>query len=132
MSPPKTLRRMATAALLSHTPDKRCRHVAFIYKGKKLLSVGVNSNKTHPLSKKKFSSSQCAELNACLRLGLKRRHLPDFGDLTMIVVRLGGDGELAMSKPCPFCQDLMRQCGFKRVYFSDTSGELQQLTEGYE
>lgn len=130
MTSPKLLHRMAKVAILSGDIGRRCKHVAFIHKGPKLLAVGVNNSKTHPVVDRiglKHTATQCAELNACLRLGLKRRHLPDFSDLTMTVVRVGHGGTLTMSRPCPTCQQLLKSCGFKKVIYSDETGALQQL-----
>ena len=96
------------------------------------MAVGVNVDKTHPMAKAlksaKQSESQCAELDAALKIGLSHKEgLPDFGDLVMTVVRVGKDGEFKMSKPCQGCQSMLSQCGFKKVMYSNNAGELVEL-----
>lgn len=123
------IEKLATAVAMSHEGGKRTKHVAFLLRGNKIISVGVNSNRSHPLAKRlkapRFTESQCAELNVCLKIGLNHRDsLPDFSLLTMIVVRVRKCGKLGMSKPCIGCQHLIRQCGFKDVYYSNENGEL--------
>lgn len=121
---------MANAVSLAQENGKRCKHVAFILKGKRVLAVGVNSSKTHPLAKQlkfqtKYTESQCAELNACLKLGLTHRDgLPDFSTMIMVIVRVNNDGSLGLSQPCKGCQHLLAQCGFKKVYYSNANGQL--------
>jgi len=124
-----TIHKIALAVSLSPNTGKRNTHVSLIIKGNRILSVGVNSERSHPIAKKlkqsKDSDSQCAELNACLKLGLSHRdELPDFSGLTIIAVRVLKCGKLGMSKPCIGCQKLIRQCGFKRVYYTNEKGEL--------
>jgi len=124
-----TITKIALAVSISPSNGKRNKHVALIVKGNRILSVGVNSERSHPLAKRlkltKESESQCAELNACLKLGLTHKEeLPDFSGLTIIVVRVSKSGTLIMSKPCVGCQQLIRQCGFRKVYWSNEKGEL--------
>lgn len=124
-----TITKIALAVSISPISGKRNKHVALIVKGSRILSVGVNLERSHPLAKrfklKKESESQCAELNACLKLGLSHKEeLPDFSGLTIIVVRVLKCGTLGMSKPCVGCQSLIRQCGFRKVCWSNEKGEL--------
>ena len=128
-----TIKKMALAVAISPSNGKRNKHVAFIVKGGRIISVGINSERSHPLAKRlkqaKESESKCAELNACLKLGLGHRDgLPDFSGLIMVVVRVLKCGSLGMSKPCVGCQSLIRQCGFRRVYWSNEKGELNEST----
>lgn len=124
------IKKLAVAVTMaSNEGGKRSKHVAFLFKGNKIVAVGVNSNRTHPLAKKlkaaRYTESQCAELNACLKVGLNHRdEIPNFGMLTMIVVRVKKCGMLGMSKPCVGCQHLIKQCGFKSVYYSDESENI--------
>lgn len=112
--------------------SKRCNHVAIVTKKGRVICVGTNSDRTHPLAKilkkKKQSETQCAELNAALKIGLSHKEgLPDFSKLTMTVMRIGNDGRLKMSRPCAGCCLLLTQCGFKRVLYSNHEGVFEEL-----
>ena len=122
---------MAHAVVLSHMngTGKRSKHVAFILKGKRMVAVGINSSKTHPIAKQlktqRFAETQCAELNACIKMGLGHKEsTPNFSQYTMVVVRVKEGGKLASSKPCVGCQQLIQKCGFKHVIFSDENGYM--------
>lgn len=126
----KDLMRCITAITLS--TNKRCNHVAIVTKRNRIVAVGTNTDKTHPMAKTlklaKQTESMCAELNAALKIGLSHKEgLPDFSDLTMTVVRVGNAGELKMSRPCSGCCKMLTQCGFKRVMYSNNEGDLVRL-----
>ena len=44
----KLLKRLENIAWENLSRESRCFHVAFIFRGNNILSVGTNSNKTHP------------------------------------------------------------------------------------
>lgn len=122
---------IVTAVILSQNSNstKRCNHVAIVTKRNRIVSIGTNSDKTHPMAKTlkiaKQTETMCAELAAALKIGLSHKEgLPDFRGLTMTVVRVGNNGELRMSKPCSACQKLLSMCNFKRVIYSNADGEL--------
>lgn len=107
------------------------RHFAFIFRGSKLLVVGVNSKKTHPLAKYykqyRFTEVQCAELNALIRLGaLHKDRDINFKKLHMVVIRISKEGKFLYSKPCKGCCAMLARFKFKAVQYSD-SGELVTL-----
>lgn len=130
----KELMRCVTAISLSQPNGlgKRCNHIAIVTKRNRIISVGTNSDKTHPMAKTlklaRQTETMCAELAAALKIGLSHKEgLPDFRGLTMTVVRVGNNGELRMSKPCQGCQRMLAQCGFKRVMYSNGQGDLVRL-----
>lgn len=127
----KAMMGIVTAVILSQNSNstKRCNHVAIVTKRNRIVSIGTNSDKTHPMAKTlkiaKQTETMCAELAAALKIGLSHKEgLPDFRGLTMTVVRVGNNGELRMSKPCSACQKLLSMCNFKRVIYSNADGEL--------
>lgn len=103
-------------------------HVTFVYKKNKMLCIGHNNyNKKHPYHKfgvyKPFKDggenyvagihSECAAL---IKLGME-----DCSDLTFVNIRIGSDGNAAISKPCDNCQRLLNEVGHKRIWFYDGS-----------
>lgn len=47
-------------------------------------------------------------------------------DLNILVLRIKGDGSLAMAKPCNDCKEALKDAGLN-VYFSDNNGDIKQL-----
>jgi deoxycytidylate deaminase len=96
-------------------------HGSLITKGGSVISWGLNEP-----GKCGFSESYAyhpgftrhAELNAIKKV---RRKI----DLTGAVcynLRIDKNGEIRMSKPCPSCEKLLLNYGFKKVYFSTENG----------
>jgi deoxycytidylate deaminase len=113
------------------SPQMRYKHVAWILQKNRIVSIGVNSCRTHPIAKrlkiKKLAEGQCAELNACLKVGLSHKDgLPDFSRFDMLIVRINKSGNFGNSRPCAGCRELIRQCGFHKVWYSDAKGEIKQ------
>lgn len=105
----------------------RARIGAVVSKGGRVLSVGCNEIRGYKTrTKKKWFDSVHAEQKAILELLMKgRQH--DLVRATIFVSRITRDGELALAKPCPICQELIKAVGIKRVYYTTTSG-----TESYD
>jgi deoxycytidylate deaminase len=130
MRPIDKLLKSAGDIVLS-SPQMRYNHIAWIMRKDRVVSIGVNSYRTHPIAKrlkiKKLAEGQCAELNACLKVGLSHRDgLPDFSRLDMLVVKINKDGSFGNSLPCAGCRELIRQCGFRKVWYSSSEGEITQ------
>lgn len=121
----------ALAGKCRHT--KRCRHYSFIFENKKLLSIGINSPKTHPLNlkynyinKQKNNISEVvgthSELSAVIKLGLD-----DYSGLILVNTRINRNNKLDYSFPCNGCMDMIKQLNFEKVVYSDKEGKFLEL-----
>lgn len=129
--PFQKLEDIASSLLENHNAN-RCRHFSFILHKGRIISIGLNSNKTHPLNlrNRKISritgedySSQkqtCSELSAILKL--KRLTNIDTRKCTLINLRYDRNDKIAMAKPCSSCQSLLRYHNFKQVIWSTDNG----------
>jgi len=123
------------SSLLEHHNANRCRHFSFILHKGRIISIGLNSAKTHPLNlrNRKISrktgedySSQkqtCSELNAILKL--KRLTNIDTRRCVLVNLRYDRNDCLALAKPCTSCQSLLRYHNFKSVIWSTPYGYEQ-------
>ena len=105
----------------------RCNHLAVIFKGNAIFSIGRNSQKTHPKVFDYDYPDFCkvhAELSACIKFGQE-----DCRRYSLAVLRIDRNGKFNQSKPCAGCQSVIRQLGFKRVFFTNDNGEWEQLCE---
>jgi deoxycytidylate deaminase len=112
---------------------QRCRHFSFIFYRNKLLSIGSNNCKTHPLNLKfnyvnrqmhKISSfvGTHSEMKAVIKLGTK-----DCSGLTLINTRINRKNEIDYSMPCKGCLDMIQKLNFKEVYFTTKKGDFDFL-----
>ena len=123
-----------TYALINkHNADLRCRHFSFILDRNRIISIGMNSTKTHPMNlkynyvnKNKESISNIvgthAELNAVIKLGEE-----DCSRLTLVNTRINRNNLLDNSAPCSGCSDMIRQLSFKNVYYSNIKGNFDKF-----
>lgn len=106
------------------THNKRCKHFSFIFKNKRLISIGMNSPKTHPLNlkynylnKQRNNISDVvgthSELSAVIKLGLD-----DCSGFTMVNTRINRNNKLDFSFPCNGCMEMIVQLGFNKVIYS--------------
>lgn len=121
----------ALAGKCSH--NKRCKHFSFIFKGKRLVSIGVNSPKTHPLNLKynyvnkqnhKISDlvGTHSELSAILKLGLI-----SYKGYSIINTRINRNYKLDYSFPCNGCFDMLLNLNFDKIYYSTKNQEFDFL-----
>jgi deoxycytidylate deaminase len=102
--------------------DKDCYYqlCALVVKKRRVLSVGYNNPKTHPLAKTKMRQLH-AEMDAIIRCTPEQ-----LDGAELIVVRARRDGTSGMAKPCSACQMMIRQLGLRRVYHTIDSHDVDQ------
>jgi tRNA(Arg) A34 adenosine deaminase TadA len=102
-------------------------HIAFLVKKNKIVKIGWNRKRTHPeISKHPYHDGYVgthAELDVILKSGLE-----DLNDHSMIVLRVDRKGRLANSKPCPGCLSLLKSYNVDEVFYSDTEGNIEKLS----
>lgn len=108
-------------------------HVSFVlYKGR-IVSVGLNSKKTHPLNLKYPKISRegvnvsphkftCSELNAFVKL--KNLTNVPFSKCSVVNVRILKNGDLGYSAPCQSCKSLISYLDIKELYYTDFTGKF--------
>jgi deoxycytidylate deaminase len=89
---------------------------AIITKGSVVLSIGVNTLKTHPAFVN--YGAHCVSIHAELNAILRARYRVDIEDSTMYVARDGG----LTSKPCKDCLAYILTAGIHKVVYSTPEG----------
>ena len=108
----------------------RCRHFSFVFDGCRLLSVGLNSRKTHPRNLlyayvgrdgSDISSvvGTHSEMNAVLRMDAA-----ECRGSTLVNTRINRRGEFDYSRPCRGCLDMALALGFKETFYTDMDGKF--------
>ena len=116
----------------SDRPYGRVKMVAFlVYKGK-ILSFGVNSEKTSLYQyrmRKKFNvddSNFIYEKTHAEIAAIKRIH-PSFENweqVEIFIVSKKKDNTFRLSRPCPICEKTIKDLGIKKVYYTNSYGGI--------
>jgi len=125
-------------AIQPEKQELRSFHVSFVFHNNRLISIGQNSPKTHPINRRNTNSrtaefvdtgssiggtkQTCSELSAFVK-AKARSNIP-FNKLTLVNVRLKVDGTTGDSCPCRSCQSLISHAGFKKVFYTSKNGEF--------
>jgi deoxycytidylate deaminase len=119
-------------SLIDWDDTVRCRHFSFILKQRKILAIGTNQRKTHPLNLKNrkissitgedFSEQKhiCSEFHAINKL--KRLTNANTKKCTLVNMRYDRNRRLAFAKPCMSCVSLLAYHEFKKVLWTDNDG----------
>lgn len=98
--------------------ELRTSHVAFLIKSNRIYKIGTNKKRTHPeTSKHPYHEGEVgihAELDCILKSDKE-----DLSGYKMLVLRIDRNGKLAMSRPCPGCQSVIKQFNISEVWFSN-------------
>ena len=121
----KKLEEIAFALLPRHRGQMRTFHVAGVYRRKRLVSLGFNKDITHPkIGEFKYHelAKVHAELSAVIKGGLE-----NYKGHEIAVLRINRNDKVDYSCPCNGCKDMIKQLNFSRAYFSNKSGQWEEL-----
>lgn len=129
----KKIVEISFALINKHQADLRCRHFSFILDKNKIISIGLNSLKTHPKNLKynyvnKLNQNISdivgthSELSAVIKLGKE-----DCRGLSLINTRINRNNLLDFSAPCSGCCDMIKQLNFDNIYYSNSNGKFDKL-----
>jgi tRNA(Arg) A34 adenosine deaminase TadA len=115
LSPPYL---MDAATKLAHTsPYGRFKLGAVIAQKRKVISMGTNRKKTHPLQDK---YAYRPHLNSWCHAEIHAISLALAGDLVgsdVYVSRVLSNGSMANSRPCPGCESALKDYGIRRMFY---------------
>jgi deoxycytidylate deaminase len=98
------------------------RHCAAILDGKKILTLGVNRYKTHPIMLKYGRNEDSiylhAEMDAIVKYSRMWADTSELSDCSIYVIRINKRGELMPSCPCEGCMKAIKAFEFKEVHWS--------------
>lgn len=108
------------ATKVAHTGQHHQHYMgAVLVKSGKIMSVGANNSKTHPLMQ--GVKTLHAEIQ-CL-LGVR---WSDLVGSVIFVARVNAHSVVGMAKPCKICQEVLRKYGITRAYYT-TSNSIEEL-----
>ena len=121
---------LARAAALT-SPYPKIKIGCCIIKKNRILSVGTNLVKSHPMQK---------ELNRYREIDVNRIHnnihaevetiikcSQDLTNAVLYTYREDTHGHIRKSRPCPACMELLRRHGIKEIHYTTDDGYCQEL-----
>lgn len=120
----------------SDRPYHKVKMVAFVTYKNKILSFGVNSEKT---SFYQYQARRRANVNDndfiydkthAEIAAIKKIH-PSFDDwahVELLVCSKKKDGTFRLSRPCPICEKVIRDLGIKQVYYTNNYNGITKET----
>lgn len=104
------------------------------YRGK-VISVGFNSQKTHPLQKiynaYRFDLDTPAKLHAEIHslLPLLKKDI-DWNHVAIYICRINrASNTKGLARPCPSCMAMIKSLGIKHVYYTTADGYAYERIE---
>lgn len=115
--PKKILQAADSAIPMALEVERTFKHCSVILRKGKVVSVGTNQHKTHPLAKK--YGYRFEEVHAELDALLKYKGPKD--NLVLVNCRVNKHGKFRMAKPCSICR-LWCLSIFDEIYYSVPGG----------
>mgnify|MGYP001560508936 CR=1 FL=1 len=114
----------------------RTLHLSFIVYKKRIVTIGQNTKKTHPINLKNRKISKegidisklcgtCGEW-AALRSLKNLTNIPA-KKCSLINIRINKLNEIRMSRPCHSCISLLTFFNLDKIYYSNNQGQFQKL-----
>lgn len=120
---------MQLAANMALKSVSKFRVGAVVARRHRVISTGFNDmGKSHPIVQEHaghndFVCGMHAEIHACLGVSAKDLYKSD-----LYVARILRNGEKALAKPCEICHSYLTSVGIRRVWYTNTSSEVGELS----
>lgn len=114
-------RELARDTIFSIDKWRNHNHCSIILRNDRIVGLGTNRRKTHPLAMK-YGYRSCelhSELDALLKVPKNSRE-----DLILLNFRFGPKGDMKLSKPCNLCLPWC-MATFKEIHYSVPDGLIQ-------
>ncbi len=100
-------------------------HVAAILRrGKRVVKIGENTNKTHPRFKRQYSDGSWA---SHMHAEMNVLRFAEPGDVIEVIRFSKCDHSWTMAKPCKICMNEIVKAGIKRVRYTNWTGEWETI-----
>jgi deoxycytidylate deaminase len=110
--------KIAEANPVLHLPKMAA---VLMYK-RKVISIGLNQYRTHPMQKKYRRNDHSLHLHAeidALRNALRNFSKEELSSFKMYIARVRKDGLTGLAAPCEGCKKALEDHGIKSIYWTD-------------
>ena len=120
----RNFQKAKAASMLSDFPTYKLGAVMML--GNKVLAVGYNITKTHPIQKRYNiergydpNVKNNGQIHAEMMCLINTKYLDvDWSRVSLYIYREHKDHTTAIAKPCPACEKAIRERGINQVYFT--------------
>lgn len=120
----RNFQKAKAASMLSDFPTYKLGAVMML--GNKVLAVGYNITKTHPIQKRYNIErgydpdvKNNGQIHAEMMCLINTKYLDvDWSRVSLYIYREHKDHTTAIAKPCPACEKAIRERGINQVYFT--------------
>lgn len=124
LSVKRNFQKARAASMLSDFPTHKLGAVMML--GNKVLAVGYNITKTHPIQKKyniergyNPDVKNNGQIHAEMMCLINTKYLDvDWSKVSLYIYREHKDHSTAIAKPCPACEKAIRERGINQVYYT--------------
>ena len=119
-------------ALMSEHFEAKTFHTTFVVRKGRIQKIGINSPKTHPRNlKHKYIGKEGKDIRAMIGVHSEMNAIIKYGhddcsDCVFVNVRINRNGELAIAAPCRGCQHVLKQVGYRRLYYTTDTGIFKE------
>jgi len=99
--------------------------VAILRRRGRVVRIGENTNKTHPRFKRQYEDGSWAS-HMHAEMNVLRFAQP--GDELEVIRFKKCDHGLTMAKPCSLCIRHLKECGIKKVKYTNWEGKWEEMT----
>ena len=102
-----------------------------VYQGR-IISIGCNLNKTHPIQKyynkyRRNAESLLPKLHAEINCINQIRDMDIvFSNVKLYIYRIRKDRPFGLSRPCPSCMAAIKDLGIKDIYYTTNNGYVHE------
>lgn len=125
----KSILRKLKKKLEEHEPVFRVRIVAAIVKKGKIVAIGKNQTKTHPVAALYGKHEKAIYLHAEVdAINKAKKHLGSLSGTELYVMRMKQDGTIGLSLPCEGCSRCIVDNSIPKVNYSKDNGEMECIS----
>ena len=127
----ETLTKVAAA-----NPHQQEKFAAAVVYRNRIVSVGMNSMKSHPMAAKYSKNEHAIFLHAevaAIKNALREIDVDDFSKCDIYITRVKKDGPFTkkyiwgLAKPCPGCERAIAEFGLKKTIYTCDNGDYEVI-----
>ncbi len=124
------------AKVAAANPGQREKLAAAVVCRNKIISIGINSMKSHPMAAKYGKNEHAVYLHAevaAIKNALREIDVDDFSKCDIYITRVKKEAPFTkkfvwgLAKPCVGCERAIAEFGFKRVIYTCDHGDYEVI-----
>ena len=124
------------AKVAAANPNDREKFAAAVVYRNRIISIGMNSMKSHPMAAKYGKNEHAIFLHAevaAIKNALREINVDDFSKCDIYITRVKKEKPFTkkfvwgLAKPCPGCERAIAEFGFRRTIYTCDNGDYEVI-----